>query len=263
MAAKMKQSKNLKESAKHPVSLMKWLGVGSSIGLLIAGAVFVVMQATRADVFPIQEVRFVGEFDKVDVSALKAIVEKNIDGNFFTLDVGRIHQLVTNLPWVNFAWIDRKWPGILQVRVVEEKAVAIWRNETLLNMQGESFVAGTAEEFFDLPVLFGESANEKALMDVYKVMHAIVQPAGLSVSHLSIDARHAIKAVLDDSIELFLGRNDFEKKLTRFIRVYGSNFAHIKQKISRIDLRYSNGFSLFEKKTPSISQIQQTGVPSV
>ncbi len=263
MAAKLKKGKDLKKSSKNSVSLMKWLGYGSFLGLFIAGAVFVGMQATRADVFPIQEIRFVGEFEKVDVIALKAIVEKNIDGNFFTLDVGRIHQLVTNLPWVNFAWIDRKWPGILQVRVVEEKAVAIWRNETLLNMQGESFVAGTAKEFFKLPVLFGENANEKKLMEVYKIMHAIVQPVGLSVSHLSIDARHAIKAVLDDSIELFLGRNDFEEKLTRFIRVYGSNFAHIKQKIRRIDLRYSNGFSLFEKETPNISQIQPTGVPSV
>ncbi len=263
MVAKKKIDNHTSDTSSRSISIKKCLGVGISLSVLMVATVIAVKQITRPDVFPIHEIRFVGTFDKVDVADLNGIVEKNIDGNFFTLDVRRIHRLITDLPWVNFAWIDRKWPGILQIRVVEEKAVAIWRDEKLINAQGKLFVAGSRDYFPELPVFFGEANSEKELMKIFALVNSIVQPAGLSVSQLSIDARHAIKAKLDNSIELFLGRDNFEKKLMRFVRVYGSNIAHLKQKISRVDLRYSNGFSLLEKEIQSVSQIQQMGVPSV
>lgn len=80
------------------------------------------------------------------------------------VDLVAARDRVETLPWVSEATVERRLPGLLKLRIVERKPIALWQN------QGEFILvdaAGTAipddlDGVDDLPLVVGEDAPQHA-----------------------------------------------------------------------------------------------------
>jgi cell division protein FtsQ len=64
-------------------------------------------------------------------------------------------------------------------------------------------------------------------------------------ARLELDNRRAWHLQLAGGVQLELGRADAWKRLQRFVVAYPSVFAGRLAELQRVDLRYSNGFSVY------------------
>jgi cell division protein FtsQ len=65
---------------------------------------------------------------------------------------------------------------------------------------------------------------------------------------MELDDRRAWHLQLDNAVLLELGRADAWQRLQRFVRAYPSIFAGRLDDLQHVDLRYSNGFSVYWKQ---------------
>ena len=69
-----------------------------------------------------------------------AIEQVNL-GNFFNLDVNDVQEKVAKLPWVYSVSVRKKWPDELKIYVVDQKPIAHWNGDFLINENGNAFQA--------------------------------------------------------------------------------------------------------------------------
>jgi cell division protein FtsQ len=65
---------------------------------------------------------------------------------------------------------------------------------------------------------------------------------------MQLDNRRAWHLQLDNAVLLELGRADAGQRLQRFVRAWPDVFAGRLDELQRVDLRYSNGFSVSWKQ---------------
>jgi cell division protein FtsQ len=67
----------------------------------------------------------------------------------------------------------------------------------------------------------------------------------MQISRLELDERRALHLQLEGGVQLELGRVSTWQRLQRFARAYPAVFEGRMDKLQRVDLRYSNGFSVY------------------
>ena len=70
-------------------------------------------------------------------------------------------------------------------------------------------------------------------------------PLGIAITRMELDERRAWHLQVGNGVLLELGRADTRERLQRFIRAYPTIFAARIEELKRVDLRYSNGFSVY------------------
>lgn len=200
-------------------------------------------QLTRSDVLPITQLKVVGEFQQVQATQIKDKIKPFLHGNLLTTDVRAIHQAVVELPWVNYAWVDRVWPNTVQVRIVEEKPVAYWEGRGLLNRDGVIFVKSNGVNV-NLPILSGPKDSEKNVLEQFLIFRDMMNSMPVTLDRLVLNERHAWSMTLSNGLEVIIGREQSYARLLRFLRVYKDNLTLADKTVRRVDLRYANGFAL-------------------
>lgn len=235
-----------------------WRVFAFAFGVLVSVSVvvFAFQQLTRPDVLPIKELRVTGEFSQVKAEDLRSIVEARLEGNFFTVDVDRIHQAIADLEWVSFVWVDRIWPNVLQVRVLEQKPVGIWNSKQLINENAVVF-ASVTEGFDNLPSINGPEGMQSQVMNVYRDISKSLSAHDLTLKVLNMDKRKALNLEFGNGVVVLMGREDVRHRLDRFLNIYTAQLTHESDRIKQIDLRYSNGFALskVEEKRSAVGRM--------
>ena len=194
--------------------------------------------------FPLEVVKIQGDFRYLDRERLQARVEPHLGGGFFGVDVGRICEVIESMPWVASATVKRVWPDRLSVLVKEQGPVARWGEDGYLNEQGESFVPEPTQVAGELPALAGPDGHEATVLKQYRAMSRALAPTGLHVAGVTLDERRAWRLQTDSGVELELGRADTRRRLQRFVQAWPTVFVDRVDELQRVDLRYSNGFSV-------------------
>ncbi len=212
------------------------LVVVALLGLLYGAAAWVV----RLPVFPIDQVRVVTPLTHVTREQVESIVQREVRGNFFTLQLASTRTAFEKLPWVRQANVRRQWPGTLEVALTEHVPLARWGKTALVNVQGEVFEAA-----FDggLPVFNGPEGAAKEMTIQYEHFRRGLAAIGRMPGELNVSPRRAWQVRLDDGLTLDLGRERVEERLRRFVEVYPRTIARMTSPVDRIDLRYANGFA--------------------
>jgi cell division protein FtsQ len=194
--------------------------------------------------FPLEVVKIQGDFRYLDKARLQDMVEPQLDGGFFTVDVARVCEVIESMPWVASATVKRIWPDRLRVRVTEQLPVARWGDNGYLNERGEAFVPEPTQVVGDLPALAGPDGHEATVLEQYRAMSRALAPTGLRVAGVTLDDRRAWRLQTDSGVALELGRADTRRRLQRFVQAWPSVFVARVNELQRVDLRYSNGFSV-------------------
>jgi len=253
MASTMKR-KNKTPWFKHCIKALPAL-VGVVAFICVA---LLIKDFEVSTVMPISEVRVSGDMIFIDEDELKSIIEDNISGGFFTVDLNHVREVLLQKPWVEKVSLRRLWPDGIEAVVEERKPIAFWNADAYISDTGHVFKPETIDKSLDLPVLGGPDGQHN---NVWKFMNVLYKEMGLlnyTVTSLGLDARRAWRLEIksnttadsesdSQTIDVRLGRFDTEKRLKRFIRVLpalASEKEFADNKIKVIDMRYPNGFAV-------------------
>ncbi len=209
------------------------------------------MRVMDPTVMPVKYVEVSGELHHVTAAQIRDKVKRVLEGNFFTANTAVIRRAVTALPWVMSASINRVWPDTLSLSVVEQRPVARWGEDAMVNMAGEVFHAEMGDAEKALPVLQGPADDALAVVRHYETAIADLGKLNVVVQRLSLDERHAWRVNLNNGVSLVLGRQEYDTRLARFSDVYARVLEPRADHIDSVDMRYSNGFAVRWRSSPS------------
>ncbi len=221
--------------------VLNWIAnflFGLATVLMLYCVIYVVV---HLPIFPLREVRVEGQLNHVTREQLKLIVERHLQGNFFTLDLVKARDAFEKLPWARNVSLRRRWPDRLEVTVDEHKELARWGNIALVNTYGELFHAASDA---DLPVFYGPGDGVKEVAVHYGKYSELLAPSGMKIMQLVLTPRRAWQIETDNKIVIELGREDMEVRLAKFASVYENTLSKLGVTLAYADLRYPNGFAV-------------------
>ncbi|HEY1991074.1 MAG TPA: cell division protein FtsQ/DivIB [Gammaproteobacteria bacterium] len=220
------------------------LGVAGAL-VLVIGAGLLAWLARPLLVGPkLTTLTLSGHLVHVDPAAVQRAVIPELGSGFFTTRVDRISGAVAALPWVASVSVRREWPHTLHIDLVEEVPVARWNGDGLLDAQGQVFVHNADQAYASLPALSGRDDSAQDVLAQYDTLAGLLQPRGIAIVALSVDARGAATVELDDGIEVRLGREEAEQRLARFSAVALPALSAQLAAVAYVDMRYTNGFAV-------------------
>ena len=189
------------------------------------------------------EVKISGELDYVQPHELVQIINRDVKGNFFTLNVGRLYEDLVSLEWVGQVWIHRVWPDMLNIQIVEQEPIAIVEGKGLLNARGEIFTARVPKTLVGLPHFIVTERYYQQAISAYQTLSRELPKHDLAIKTFIFDERKSQTVVLNNDVRVVIGRINAQQRFSRFLEA----FAHHMQNngsIRRVDLRYTNGFAV-------------------
>ena len=192
---------------------------------------------------PLRQIIITGERQYLSDEAVRQVVRQGQQDSLFELDIDATHRAIQSLPWVYQASVRKEWPDTLRVVIVEQRAVAKWQDDMLLNADGDSFHAQVPLALIDLPALFGPGGSEKTALAGYRAMEALLHGANLAIAELTLSERYAWQLRLANGINVNLGRTEFMSRLQRFVDIYPLLLRREKT-VKYVDLRYDTGLAV-------------------
>ncbi|MFA5960222.1 MAG: cell division protein FtsQ/DivIB [Tatlockia sp.] len=197
--------------------------------------------------FPINTVKVSASYQHITHKQLESILVNYVRSSFFTFPVHRLHADLTALNWTDSVYIERIWPDILRITLVEKIPEAIWNN-AMVTAQGEIFNEGGALSDASLPLLSGPKNQQREVLQVYKKMSKILTTYGLHAASLEWSENQAWQLTLANGLQLRLGKRDLETRISRFCKAYPAVFAGKTEQLASVDLRYPRGMAVQWKK---------------
>lgn len=227
--------------------LLVRMGLKGGLLLLLVSALYWFWLQTAA-LLPVKQVSVTGVMQQVSSTELRDVVKPLLQDGLIRMDVQVIRDAVESLPWVSRVTVRRQWPDTLALVVEEQQQLARWGDDALVNLRGELFYPSTIEVDATLPRFDGVDGLSKVMAEAYQQYQPILADVELSIAVIKVSERRAWVIELANGIELVLGRGPQNQRIQRFITVYRSGLAEKAERISRVDLRYSNGFSVSWKE---------------
>lgn len=195
---------------------------------------------------PVEEVKVNGELRYQDKKEVEAIISQHVDNGFVQVDIERLYQQLSALPWVYRLSIKRQLPSGLLITIEEQQAVAYWNNDSLLNNYGEVFTPKTIPIIAGMPAFGG--AKHEQVIDLYKQLQGRLKETQKPIRELLINRRNTVRVVLADQTVLLMSLKDIDKQLAHWDDIYQALDSAQINSIEQVDLRYSNGAAVQWKK---------------
>jgi cell division protein FtsQ len=211
---------------------------------LVAGMLIVyalLHHVVRLPIFALQGIEVRGDTQHITREQVQAVLDRELRGNFFTVDLVQAGAAFRKLPWVRQVSAHRVWPDRIEFVVEEHRPIARWDSTALVSAQGEVFEAAVNST---LPVFYAPKDAAAEVVARYREFDGILSQIGRRVMQIRVSARRAWQLKLDDGMVLELGRDAIELRLAGFVEAYGRSIAGLQAAPAYVDLRYPNGFAV-------------------
>ncbi len=163
------------------------------------------------------------------------VFANDLGRSVYLLPLAERRRALLRVSWVKSATIVRLWPNRVLVRISERAPAAFVGLETecitrwsLIDAEGIILEPPRAPHRFDLPVLRGVSAGEKAAMRGMRVRRmqdflTELGPLAANISEIDVsdlDDLKVIEKMQDQGIKLMLGDHNFRERLQHFLDHY-------------------------------------------
>ncbi len=202
------------ELAAHPMCQLARVLTWGALGLLTYG---VVNWVAAQPLFALHHIDVKTPMAHVTEAQIRLIAERRVRGTFFTVDLERVRSSLEKLPWVREARVERRWPDTLVVSLVEHVPLARWNDTALVSEAGEVFVAALNQP---LPRFFGPAESSAEMVAAYRSYQATLTPLGMTIDELRLSPRRAWRIRLNNGLQIALGREQSNFRLTRFVAFY-------------------------------------------
>jgi cell division protein FtsQ len=226
-----------------------WLGVTFFVAVIVAillFGIFLNKRLSAEESAPVTSIAIAGEMSYTTRLDIESAIEKVNLGNFFNLDVNDVQQKVAKLPWVYSVSVRKKWPDELKIYVVDQKPIAHWNGDFLINENGKAFQADVNRLSDKLPAFYGPEGSEKIALENFRNLNKLLDFSQLSIDELVLSERFAWQLILDDGVTINLGRDNRVERIQRFMDVYPQIKLNTKQgqQVDYVDLRYDTGLAV-------------------
>jgi cell division protein FtsQ len=241
--AKRIQARRKQQEAMQP----QWLrhmplaaGFAVFLGLALAAGLWL----AEAENLPVRTVRVQGEMHHVTTQEVRSAVLPYAQAGFMYIDIAAARAALEQLPWVHSAQVRRTWPDLLLVQLREQQVLARWADGGLVNPEGGVFLPLEPVAAAGLPLLRGPQGTSLMLTARFIELQQALTPLQLNITEVAMDDRRAWRLVLDNGMELMLGRDEHPARMDRFVRAWPRILGPRSATVARVDLRYTNGFSV-------------------
>ena len=190
-----------------------------------------------------------------------------IDGNFFTLKISAVREILTDLPWVKFAQVRRIFPDALSVRLEEYVPAAYWGGGgRMTDGEGNLFEADALDVERTLPHLSGPDEQVRQVLEMYAALATALPPESVGLRALELLPRGGWRAQLDSGTAIELGHgtpDELRRRLTTFAATVGAvaaRYGVTPGEVETADFRYPSGYALRLRGSPS--RIAPASVPA-
>lgn len=212
--------------------------------ILLLSSRLIYLVLSDAKRFPINTVKIAASYDHISRHRLEQVLSPHLLQGFFGFSVSALEHDLEALAWCEAAFVERIWPDVVKIRVVERIPVAIW-NDALMTESGFVFrpeASGFSQE--GLPHLSGPDAQKNEVLQNFQKLSKLLSLYGLSASGLRLSYNQAWELSLKNGILLRLGKNELETRVKRFCRAYPAVFADKPEQLTSVDLRYARGMAV-------------------
>jgi cell division protein FtsQ len=129
------------------------------------------LKASAASGFALREIRVEGRGETAVADILSA-VSANRGDPILGIDIDAVRQRLEDLPWIESASVERRFPDQLIVSVTEAEPMALWqRSQKLYLVSRDGAVIETANlgKYAKLLIIVGEDAPKKA-QDLFDIL---------------------------------------------------------------------------------------------
>ena len=148
--------------------------------------------------------------------------------------------------------ICRNYKGLGQIKLILESwkkvCLGIWNNDLILNSSGKLYVVDKRSVPANIPQLNGPKGSESDVMNLFIQIDTLLTGRGLYLEAITLDARGSWSFTIKPQIEIKLGNTEINQKLERFFLALDQSLLAKINKVSYIDLRYSEGLAVSWKK---------------
>ncbi|WP_315857082.1 cell division protein FtsQ/DivIB [Cognatiluteimonas sedimenti] len=225
-------------------AILRILAWTLAVVLVALPVVAVVNGWIGAERWPLRTLRVQGELQRVDGATLQKTLLPYAHRGFFAVRLEDARAAVARLPWVEHAEVRKRWPDVLEVRIVEHKPFAQWGRDRLLSEEGQLFPAAGIAVPKGLPRLDGPDTRVAAVVALYNESRALFAPSGIGVRGVALDRRGSWTLVLSGGTDVVVGSSEARLRLGRFARLLPQLLSQKQLPLARADLRYTNGFAL-------------------
>lgn len=216
-----------------------WLLALALVALPIVGVLNGWFAAGR---WPFRQLRIDAAFERVNVEQVRAAAMPHLGAGFFAVDLARVRQAIEQVPWVEQVEVRKRWPDLLEVRLVERHAVASWGDGRLVSSTGELFaVPGSAPE--GLPLLSGPEHRAAEVLAFHRDAVGAFEGTSMVPASLALSDRGSWTLSLASGPRIAIGHEDARERLHRFIELLPRTGA-ADATLVHADLRYANGFAI-------------------
>lgn len=196
--------------------------------------------------WPLRTLRVTGDLQRVDAHKLRAVVLPYARDGFFAVRLADARAAVAKLPWVAHAEVSKRWPDVIEVRIVEHRPFARWGKDRLLAEDGTLFPIAGAGVPKGLPRFDVEASGARIadVVELYNQARELFAAEGRTVRAVSLDRRGSWSLELYGGTEVVIGSQEARLRLARFARLLPRLMLQKPLPLARADLRYTNGFAL-------------------
>lgn len=216
-----------------------------------------------AERWPLRTLRLQGEIARVDARRVREVVLPHARHGFFAVRLDAAQAAVARLPWVERAEVHKRWPDVLEVRIVEHVPFARWGDDRLLSEHGRLFPVQGVAVPAGLPELHGPDARVADVVALYNESKAMFAPGGIAVRTLTLDARGSWALTLSNDAQVVVGSSEARLRLNRFARLLPQLLSQKQAPLRRADLRYTNGFALVWREQPAADSASRPAPSSI
>jgi len=218
--------------------------VAAAAALLAVAALAIV--AARALFVPVGRLDVATTFRHVELADVRERALPHLRSGWLGTDLDELASSVQGLPWVREVSARRVWPDAVRLRIVERRAVAVWRGEALMAADGETFAEPT-EAHAGLPRLAGAHGRAREVLRAYRASRTKLADHSVQLVALRRNERGGWRGTLGSGVELRLGRERLQRVLADFTEAGLPALRDRLSELAYVDLRYTNGFAVAER----------------
>jgi len=210
--------------------------------------------------FPIRSVVVEGVYQFADQNQMRERVMTQASRGFFNLEIEDIRKEVEDLPWVNNAYVRRVWPESISVHVEEHNPVARWGDNELISDGFKLFSppqlngqpdAEVEQLVARLPHLHSPERRHVSLLKLLNETKHMLESVEAPLEGMTEDERRSLTLHLKNNVKVVIGHREVHERIDRFSQIFRSYVAPVYDDISKVDMRYTNGFAMARKSLAS------------
>jgi len=227
--------------------VFKWLMVFALIGIGAYGALTTPRMMESVSQQRVEQVIIEGEVNFISEQEVLSAVNDYISESLLLVDMEDIKVALEDMPWIRTVTIRREWPDTLVLNIIEEKAIARWGENKLLNQDGAIFSPQDITGLENLAMLSGPGGSERKVMEQYLLFNQLLYQRGLKIAELILNERSAWKLILANGVVVNVGKTEVMERMRRLVGFVDPVFIEQMVAIESIDLRYASGIAVKNK----------------